>query len=438
MPSVRVKPFAGLLYATRKVPIAKVATEPYDKISAPMQRAYYKRHPYNFVRLILGKEQDRYGMAAKRLEEWIRKGILLPDHEQAFYLYGQTFCLPSLGTRTRHGIVGLLRLEDFSKGHVLPHEHTLAKPRRDRLHLLKATRANLEQIFLLYEDPQRKLQGMLDKVSQTKPALDFLDEKGVRQRLWRIHGDREILAISGLLSHGKLFIADGHHRYTVSLMHHRQVAASKANARLKAASAWRMATFVDMRSPGLVILPTHRVVKMPARWDEKQFLQALGKDFDMQFISVRGNLKAATRRLAIQIGKQARSGAVFGLVTKKILGILKLRQDEAVKKKLAALAAPFRKLDVAILHRLVLEGLLHIKPKSVERGGAIAYIREPEEVARKVSSGEFTMGILQNPPAMDQVKGIALAGECMPQKSTDFYPKLLSGLVVYDMRERRA
>lgn len=441
MPSI--KPFRGLLYAPGKAPIAKVATEPYDKISPAMQEAYHRRHSLNFVRLILDKirpqddaKDNRYRRAADRLEQWIEKGVLRPDPAPAYYLYEQTFKVPGFGLRTRRGIIGLMHLEDFSKGNVLPHERTLAKPRKDRFLLLKATRANLEQIFLMYDDARGKLEKKMQAWAKAKPVMDFRDDKRVRQRLWRIGGKANLDFVSKFLGARKLYIADGHHRYTISNLFHQRAAARNGDGLLGKNSAWRMATFVNLHSPGLVILPTHRLLKMPAGWDVEKFLKTIGEDFDVRSFPVKGSLAGMAKALTQKIRKGS-GGTAFGLLTRSHAAVLRLKKSPASRRKLEKLLGrAFAGLDVAILHRLILEKRLGITPKSVERGGLIAYIREPEDVARKIASGEYSLGFLQNPPVIEQVRDIALAGECMPQKSTDFYPKLLSGLVIYDMMER--
>ncbi len=442
-----VKPFHGLLYSSA-IPIARVVTQPYDKISARMQEAYARRHPSNFVHLILDKirpsddaKNNRYARAAERLDRWVKRDVLQRDEAPAFYLYEQTFQRDGFGQRSRRGIIGLLRLEDFSRGNVLPHERTLAKPRKDRLSLLAATQANLEQIFLLCDDTAGKLEQTMRAQSKTKPVLDFKDEDGVRQRLWKISDRVRTRHIAGILSKGKLFIADGHHRYTISLAYHKKLAASRrVSPALKENSGWRMATFVPLQSPGLVILPTHRLVSVPVGFDHEALMDALQKDFFVEMRPAKKGLPAAAADLAVVLRARRNQGTVFGLLTQSYAAILRLRASSSrVRQELVrVLAQPFRKLDVAILHRLILEKQLGINPKSVEQGERIAYSREPEELARKIATGEFAMGFLQNPPDIEQVKSIALAGECMPQKSTDFYPKLLSGLVMYDMKDRAA
>ncbi len=440
-----VKPFRGLLFDQTRAPIAKVATEPYDKISVPMQKEYALRHPFNFVHLILDAihpsddaKNNRYTRSARRLKDWIRRGVLQPDSEPAFYLYEQTFRVRGLGKKTRRGIIGLMRLENFSKGNVLPHEHTLAKPRKDRMSLLKATKANLEQIFLLYEDSKQALEKKLEHWSKGKPFMQFDDDKGVQQRVWKITRPADRQAVSRFLSARKLFIADGHHRYTISEMFHRKVKASKSSAALKEASSWRMATFVNMYSPGLVILPTHRAVAMPSGWDCSRLLEDLREDFDVQELSVPADLVKAAGKLMAGVRRGGASGPCFGLLTKKRMAVLTLRRDGRLKERLRGLEKQFQALDVALLHHLILDKRMDICSKSVEKGGQISYIREPEDVARKISSGECSVGFLQNSADIEQVRRIARAGQCMPQKSTDFYPKLLSGLVVYDMEGRDA
>ncbi len=436
----RVKPFCGLLYAPPMAPaMAKLATEPYDKITPEMQRRYVQRHPNNFVHLILdpiGPRDDardnRYTRAAKRLRQWIQKGVLRHDETPAFYLYEQTFGLRGAEVKARRGLIGLLRLEPFSTTGVLPHEKTLSKPRKDRLSLLRATRANLEQIFLLYDDAQNVLERRMKAWSRAKPLLDFKDDKGVRQRLWRVDETKDIALASRFLSGRKLFIADGHHRYTISLKHHQQLARRKGvSPMLRENSAWRMATFVNVHSPGLVILPTHRLIQTPPGWDSEAFLKALARDFDVRPLRPGPSAKATVRQILAGMKQASRRGLCIGLFARGIAALLVLRRAPASLRK------PFRDLDVAVLHKLIVEKALGIKPKSVERGASIAYIRDPEELAGKVARGDFGLGLLLNPPAIRQVQRVASAGECMPQKSTDFYPKLLSGLVAYDMRHRR-
>lgn len=419
-------PFPALRYNLNKVNAEDVLTQPYDKITATVQEKYYARSPYNLVRVILGKSEaddgektNVYTRAKQYLRDWRGAGVLAPDHEPSMYLCAQEFTVAgSTEKKRRSGLVAVGQLHDYSDKVVFRHEQTLAKPKSDRLNLLRATAMHAGQIFMLYSDPQKKVERLL--ANPGTPVLDMVDDYGVRNHLWRILDPKTIMAIAQVFADKKLIIADGHHRYETALAYRdeRRVAAEKADA---SASYERvMMTLVNTADEGLVILPTHRVVHGLKDLSVSEFVKAASSDFEVvQFADAND--------------PAARSGASsLRVISKEGSYVLRAR-PESVTKKLAHLSPAQRDLDVIVLHKMLLEGALGMSEESIRNQEHIHYVREADEATARVRKGEAQMAFLMEPVRIEQMEAVAFAGEVMPQKSTDFYPKLLSGMTFYSV-----
>ncbi len=440
-----ISPFRALRYVADRVQLRQVVTQPYDKITPSMQDGYYQASPYNLVRIILGKRFDGdtasdnvYTRAAGSLKQWRQDGVLRQDAEPALYRYTQTFGVPggvpgnapgAEAMAERQGFIGLGQIEDYSAGVVFRHEQTLSKPKADRLDLLRATRAHFGQIFMLYEG-SGKVDGALSAAAGTNlPDVEVTDEYGVLHRLWRISDPAVIAAVAEKMSDRKLIIADGHHRYETALTYRNECQGRQTNTQLAQTASphdWVMMTFVDMDAPGLVILPTHRVVfgLAQARLDEfagtaRQFFNLEEVDPGIDATRASTILKqaghAGSALLAVG-GERAFLLHTPKAIGTSVFGNLSLRQQT---------------LDVVQLHKCLLESCLHISEEAIRNQQNVHYIREAGEALAQVRSGQAQMAFLMNPVRIDQMRNIAFAGEVMPQKSTDFYPKLLSGLTVY-------
>jgi len=432
-----ISPFRAWRYAKGRVPIQSVVTQPYDKITPSMQEAYYQASPFNLVRIILGKRFDGdtasenvYTRAAASFREWREGGVLRQDPEPALYYYAQSFKVPGTGEQAeRKGFIGLGRIEDYSARVVYRHEQTLAKPKADRLDLLRATRAHFGQIFMLYSGAGEVVGGLAGaRVGEAD--IEVTDEYGVAHLVWRIASPDAIARAQEALRDKKLIIADGHHRYETALTYRneRNEREQRGAGSEAASHDWVMMTFVDMDSPGLVILPTHRVVfgLAPARLAE--FWASVRKFFNVEEVdpgidAARANTilnqagHANTALLAVAAGRAFLLHSPKAIGT-EFFGSLSLRQQT---------------LDVVQLHKCLLEACLHISEEAIRNQENVHYFRDGGEALAQVRSGQAQMAFLMNPVRIGQMRDVAFAGEVMPQKSTDFYPKLLSGLTVYGL-----
>jgi uncharacterized protein (DUF1015 family) len=431
-------PFRALRYDLEKVTAAQVVTQPYDKITPAMQDRYYAASPYNLVRIILGRHeaadntaQNVYSRAAASGQEWRKKGILRQDSQPSIYAYSQTFTAPSGKRFERRGFIALGRVEDYSAKVVFRHEQTLAKPKADRLDLLRATRAHYEQLFLLYED-----SGQIDSLLKTDatPTIEVNDEYGVAHRVWQISDPAAVASVQKAMREKKLVIADGHHRYETALnfRNESRAAAGKTGDK-NAPYEFVMMTFVNMNDPGLLILPTHRVVHSLDSFSPDDFQSSARAFFEVEEIDPALD---ATRATAILSERGRAATAILAVTANRVFLLDKTKA--AASKFFAGLSLRQQSLDVVQLHKILLEGVLHLSEESIRNQQNLSYVREAEEALMSVRNSEVKSGkdpaniaFLINPCRVQQVRDIAFAGEVMPQKSTDFYPKLLSGLTAY-------
>ena len=424
-------PFKALRYDPHQVRLEDVVTQPYDKITPEMQGRYYELSPHNLVRIILGRHGETdtpqfnvYTRAAEYLHDWRAGGLLKQDAEPSIYQYSQTFTVP--GTRDlaeRRGFIALGKVQDYSDGVVFRHEQTLAKPRADRLNLLRHTRAHFGQIFMLYSDPEAQVEKLLE--SDEEPDMSVLDEYEVLHRVWRIHDAGIIETVQQLMRNKKLLIADGHHRYETALAYRNERRAEEPGAPSPAPYELVMMTFIRMESPGLVILPTHRIVHGLVDFDRERMLEAARRFFDIEHVNMRKESRSATTLLE----EAGENGTAFVAVIRQGPYILRARK-RAVQDALSAVSARQRELDVVQLHKILLERVLGISEEAIRNQEHIRYERDASEAISWVRQGA-NVAFLMNPARIEQVREIAFAGEVLPQKSTDFYPKLLSGLTIY-------
>jgi uncharacterized protein (DUF1015 family) len=425
-------PFKALRYDPDQVKLEDVLTQPYDKITPEMQSKYYERSTHNLVRIILGKagETDTdafnvYTRAAEYLHDWRSSGILKQDSDSGIYAYSQTFTVP--GTRElqeRRGLVALGRIHDYADGVVYRHEQTLSKPRADRLNLLRATRAHFGQIFMLYSDPDNAVETLLKSRMEEDPDISLLDEYETLHRVWCIHDQGLIHAVQQKMRDKKLLIADGHHRYETALAYRNECRAESATDP-NAAHEFVMMTLIPMESRGLVILPTHRIVHGLLDFDRERMLEAAGQFFDIDRIDLRRESRSATTLL----GQAGEEGTAFVAVTRQGPYLMRAKED-SIQHALRDVPSLQRDLDVVQLHRIMLERVLGISEDAIRNQENVRYERDAFEAISWVRQGA-NVAFLMNPAKIEQVRDIAFGGEVLPQKSTDFYPKLLSGLAIY-------
>ena len=429
----QIAAFPALRYDPEKVRLADVVTQPYDKITPQMQESYYKASPHNLVRIILGRPEgeeterkNRYTDAADCLKNWRKAGIFTQD-SPSIYAYSQRFVVPGTSeTVERRGFIAAGTLYDYAEKVVFRHEQTLAKPKSDRLNLLRATHAHFGQIFMLYSDPAQSIDSLLFEDGKHE-WQEVRDEYKVVHRLRRISDPSTLNIVKTEMADRKLIIADGHHRYETAL-NFRNEAERTASACLKDNANRVMMTFVNMDSPGLTILPTHRLVFGLSNFDVSSFLKKARELYEVRELGVIDKEKAGF--LLAESGKKAIS---FIAVT-KLGGFLLAAKSGSEEQVSAEFSSRQRKLDVVNLHSLLLERTLGISREQVTNQQHIRYLRGMKETLRAVESdAEVNVAFLMNPVSIEQVREIAFAGEVLPQKSTDFYPKLLSGLVIYSL-----
>ncbi|MFI5114462.1 MAG: DUF1015 domain-containing protein [Terriglobales bacterium] len=431
----RISPFPAWRYAPERVPVSQVVTQPYDKITPEMQERYLNSSPYNLVRIILGRRQpgdgDRenvYTRAAACFRDWRRTGILRQDPEPSLYSYSQTFTVPGSEVRAeRQGFIGLGRLEEYSAGVVFRHEQTLAKPKADRMELLRATRGHFGQIFMLYSGAG-ETDALLHPTAA--PDIEVTDEYDVLHRVWRVSDPGVIAAVQAQMREQKLIIADGHHRYETTLAYRneqdrRATAGREASTRAEPYDSVMM-TFVDMNRAGLVILPTHRVVFGLPSFSAEQLQAGAQQFFNVE--EVDGAIDAARAVGILRTGGQSGTALLAVTAGRAFL----MHSPKAIGTNLfGRLSLRQQSLDVVQLHKCLLEGVLKISEEAVRNQQNVSYHRAAAEALAQVRSGNAQVAFLMNAVRMEQVRDIAFAGEVLPQKSTDFYPKLLSGLTIY-------
>jgi uncharacterized protein (DUF1015 family) len=459
----RLYPFRALRYDPTRVNLTDVVTQPYDKITPPMQDAYYDASPYNLIRVILGKHQPSdtdadnvYTRAAATLNDWRKEEILREETEPALYAYSQTYKVPGTEeVRERRGFIALGQLHDYANHVVYRHEQTFPKHKSDRLALFQATRAYCEQIYMLYSDPESKVdhllfdtEGKKQPVDMRDPDVEITDEYDVIHRLWKIADPTLIQKVLDAMADKRLIIADGHHRYETSTtyMYERAaklgIAADAPPSEIAVAPGTSlpapafpeqamMMTFVNMDAPGITILPTHRVAFGLPNFSGREFAAKAATYFTITEIhpTLSGHFPGAENLLQ---RLNETPGVAFIAATRDGDFLLAPKPD-AIAPLLAGLSPRQQQLDVTQLHKVILEKLLGLNEETIRAGGNIRYLREASDALQQLGCGNADVAFLIKPVTLDQMKDISLNLEVMPQKSTDFYPKLLSGLAMYTL-----
>lgn len=421
----KITTFRGLRYNQKRIrQLASVVTPPYDVISQKMQSEFYKANSHNFIRIILGKENtsdnklnNKYSRAASFFKKWSNRGIFIQEKMPSVYIYEQAFKFEKKHL-SRIGFVALLKLEPAGKGIVFPHEKTFCKPKEDRLKLLKAIEANLSPLFGLYSDRRFTIDTLLKANSRIKPLMDLRFE-GVEHRLWGVSDERFVRRLKKLMLHKKIFIADGHHRYEVACFYNQLMKKSK---RVK--SGYVMMYFCNIDSEGLKVLPTHRAVRYLPKKIKNNIFLLLNRYFTIQ-----GPIGA---KKLFPMLKQAKKGQhLFGLYPgNNKFYLLKLKAAESGG---AYKSGYYNNLDVVLLHNLILGKLLGVKEQK-ENDKNILHTRDERLAIGLVNSRKYRAAFFMNPPKPAQIRAIARVFKKMPHKSTYFYPKPLSGLVINSLK----
>ncbi len=436
-------PFQAYRYDTRRVRPGDVLTQPYDKITPAMQQRYARSSPYNLIAVEKGEPRPSdspsdnvYTRAEQALERWIADGILVRDPSPGIYVYSQEYPVPGASERrTRSGFIALGRVEDYSAGIVFRHEYTMTGPKADRLELLRHTRTHTGQLFMLYTDPHRRVDELLASAASAPAPVEARDEYDVVHRLWPVFDAGVIAGVRQAMADRKLVIADGHHRYETAVAYRDQCRAGAPHRDLDAPYEKVMMTFFNTRSEGLLILPTHRVIAGVPGFDPESFRNRMAATFDQQLFPFASKADRATVLEAFrrELASRGSSGPAIGMYSGDSFVLFSLKPTADLAALLPDVPPALRQLDVVLLHRLLLDRGLGITPAAITAGQHLSYERDIAVGLTAVDEGKAQACFLLNPIGVETTTEIALSGQVLPQKSTDFFPKLLSGITLYRM-----
>lgn len=425
----KILPFKGVLYSKEKIGnFETVVSPPYDVISPAMQDELYKANQHNIVRIILGRDlpgdnkyNNKYTRASHFLEEWLKKSVLNKDKKPAIYVYEQEYLYKGKLKR-RIGFICLMRIEDPKKSLVLPHEYTFAKPKEDRLNLIRNTKANTEPIFCIFQDDSNRVTNAIKEYAKkARPIIDIHFE-GIGNKVWSLTDPKIIKRIEKELDKKQVFIADGHHRYEVSLAFRDEM---RKKLGLKKTKKFDniMVYFSNLTDDNLTILSTYRVIKNLGGMDWKAVESKLSPYFQIEDVGTKDAMFAALEK--------TKSGYAFGAYFKNgEFYVLRLKHESVLRDVIKEnKSREWKRLNVTVLHHLVFDHILHID-KFSSNDENILYTRDEDYAVREVDSGGCEIAFFQVPTKMAQVRDIASSGDRMPHKSTYFYPKPLSGLVI--------
>ncbi|MBE6935361.1 MAG: DUF1015 domain-containing protein [Ruminococcaceae bacterium] len=412
-----VRPFRAMMYHAQNAEFAALCCPPYDIIPPARQEQLYRENPANAIHLELapGDGAARYANAAATLKTWLSDGTLEIREQDAFYIYEEAFTVAGRDYSLR-GVIARVTLEEFSKGIVLPHEETLSKAKQDRFDLMCATGCNFSQVYSMYIDDEHTITPQIDAMADRRPDIEFTYSDGVTHRLWIETDAAKCAALTDAFAGHSLFIADGHHRYETGL-HYRDHLRETVGFADNADAIMMM--LIDIDHPGLVVLPTHRVLFDLPEFSAEKTLAALSDTFSVQEIPA-GEIESA---LAGQ------DTPAFAFYAENRAWMLRLRDFDAMEKAAPERSDAYRGLDVAVLHSLILEPCFGIDRENMAQGKNLRYTRDPGEAMAEVDSGAAQAAFIINPTRVRQIKDVAMAGDKMPQKSTYFYPKIITGLV---------
>jgi uncharacterized protein (DUF1015 family) len=427
---VTIKPFRGVRYALNKIAdLSTVVSQPHDKIPLDLQEKYYQLSPYNIVRIARGKEypadtptHNVYTRAKEIYDTWLREDIFVREQMPALYVTDQTFTMPNGQVKTRRGLIAALKLHSYDEGVVLPHERILPKSMADRLSLQQVTQTNLSSIFMLY--PHGGINELLQPALAQQPPIEFRDlhENQVLQQFWAVTQPEVVTAVvKAMADRSYVIIADGHHRYETALKYRAEMRAQYPNAPDNAGFNYRMVTLVSLDDPGLVILPTHRLIHLDQPLNRADLLARVAAYFEVTTFTHQAGLETALE--TAHHHSQPALGLYDGNFT-----LLTLRSPDIMTHLLPESSATWRMLDVTIAHELFIERVLGIDKEAVANKERVDFIREVNLGYEAVAQRRADYLLILNPTRIEQVQDCTAGGERMPQKSTDFYPKMLNGV----------
>ena len=423
-----IKAFKGMRYSKDAGEISQLCCPPYDIISDAQRQEFIEQNPNNIIRLELPKGDEPYKSASEILKMWQDKGVLVKEDKPAIYIYEEEFT--AYGERKSiKGIIARVKVEEFSKGVILPHEFTLSKAKEDRFNLMKATNCNFSQIYALYMDETHTTLNTIDDNSTDKAVLEFTDNDNVTHRLWIVTDEAVIAKLVDDFADRKLYIADGHHRYETAL-NYRNYCRENGISKEGDAQDYQMIYLVDMEHPGLVVFPTHRLVRDLESFDKENILAQCKEYFEVE---EKSNVENMEKDLDVlyQQGKKA-----FGFFCGGDSWVqLTLKSFDAVKELLPDLSKASQELDVTVLHTLILEKIFGIDKENMANQINLTYTKYFSEAIDGVNDKAFQCAFILNPTRVTEIRDVALEGEKMPQKSTYFYPKMITGMVMNELTD---
>lgn len=434
-----IAPFRGILYNPEKIgDYSAVVSPPYDVISPEGQERLYQKSSYNIVRLDFGKGDstddqgnNRYTRAAAEFKRWQDDGVLVKDERPAVYVYEQDYRLKDGTLKTRKGFMSLVRLEELDSGVILPHERTLSGPKTDRLNLTKACDANFSPIFSLYSDHEMKTNTLLSNEIEARPLIDIQGEDGIGHRLWRVTNEVAISALVKEMADKSIFIADGHHRYETALNYRNEMREKHPGYTGLEGFNYTLMYFSNMDDEGLTVFPTHRLIYGLKEFNPSTFKDRLKENFEIELFSLPGSEEARSSFIK-KLQEKGRNSHSLGLYAEgwEQAAIITLKDEGVMDRLVQEHSRAYRKLDVTILHTLIIENILGISKERQEKKENIEYIQDEGEGLSKVAEGKRQILFILNPTRVCEVEEVARARDKMPQKSTYFYPKVLTGLVI--------
>ena len=427
----KILPFKAVIYNQEKIKdLAKVVCPPYDIISSVRQQYYHEITPYNLIHILLGKDipgEDKYRRATNYFKDWLKDKILIQDEKPAMYFYSQQYSLRG-EKKKRLGFISLLYLEDKNPC-IFGHEHTCLEPKEDRLRLLKAVKANLSPIFVLFSDKKRIIQRTYEQcIQDVKPFIDIIDDEKIFHKLWRLDYQPLLNKLQADMQNENIFIADGHHRYEVACAYRDELRREQSNLTGEEDFNYILAYFTNVESHGLTILPIHRLVKLQSRLDTSSFRLNLRDYFDVE------EIKDKIRFLFL-MEKAGHTEHVLGMYKDKRYWLLRLKNIKILDKEIHDKPREFRSLDVSILNYIVLKKILGLDLEDKER---LTFSSNADELIEEADNNNSYIVFFLNPVKIQQVISIALSGDKMPAKTTYFYPKVLSGLVINKFNEDKS
>ncbi len=424
----KIRPFGALRFTEKAGAVEQLCCPPYDIVSEQQRLDYLAANEHNIIRLELPREgENPYVKATETLLDFENKGVLAVDDKPALYLYRESFEVEG-ESYFFTGIIAQVHLEEFSKGIILPHEETLSKAKEDRFNLMKATMCNFSQIYSLYPDEDGKIAAYLTGLTESEPEISFTDESEVTHSLWVVTDETACKAICDSFEERKLYIADGHHRYETALRF-RDYLRAEGVANEGDASDYCMMALVAMNDPGLVVFPTHRVVRGLDSFDADEVAKACEGTFEVVELADDADTSAMLKEHYLAGDKS------FVMYSGKRSWMMTLRDFSALNELCPDSSDALKGLDVTVLHTLVLERVLGIDKANMAAQINLTYTRDLAQAVELVDIGEANACFLMNPTKVEEIRAVASAGEKMPQKSTYFYPKLITGLVMNKLGE---